>query len=325
MPAPLRTGLAGFRLLVPSDLITSYGKRRAKLSGSTRNVRAGTPVIAGASNTLDRINITGGTNEVQRLTPAQGAADTGGTFKINLLLPSGTVQTASIAFSASLATIQAAIEAVLPNSNRENPTDAPKIRGTNSVVASGGPLFTAAGGLGSAVDLTFTGKFSAQNITATTITSSLTGTTPSITPSTVTAGVYGYASSTTFIGFANEFEQGPLAAPVSGGSAAYGREFAQAPLNLDGPFASSAFEILYWPAGPHPFEFEAAIEPWLPVTAGMVGTSYDLGYNVTYDQFYVSTATTTAAIVKVTAIPDGQLGVYGGLVRATILPAAVAY
>ena len=323
MAAPLIVGFRGFALLSPNDTITSYIKRRAKLSGSTRNVRKHTPVIAGASNTLDRINNTGGVNEVQRLTGA--GSGVGGTFTISWPAPDGvTYTTASLAATATAAQVQQALDNAMPVSYMMAPTDRPNIGGGNFTV-TGGPLFTAGGAVGSTMDITFGNLFSGQNVNAVTINSSLTGTTPGITPSTVTPGTYGYASSTTFIGFAAEWEQGPTAAAVSGGTASYGREFAQAPVNLHGPFATSANPIGFFPLGPHPMEFLAGIEPWVAVSAALVGTDISIGYNTDLDQYYASTATLTNPILRVVGIPDGQVGVYGGLIRCTIVPTAIAY
>ena len=323
MAAPLIAGFKGFALLSPNDTITDYIKRRGKLSGSTRNVRKHTPVISGASNTLDRINNTGGVNEVQRLTAA--GSGVGGTFTISWPAPNGvTYTTASLAATATAAQIQQALDNAMPVSYMMAPTDVPNIGGGNFTV-TGGPLFTSGGAVGSTVDITFGNLFSGQNVSAVTINSSLTGTTPGITPSTVTPGTYGYASSTTFIGFAAEWEQGPTAAAVSGGTASYGREFAQAPVNLHGPFATSTNPIGFFPLGPHPMEFLAAIEPWVAVSAATVGTDVSLGYNTDLDQYYISTQTLTNPIVRVVGIPDGQVGVYGGLVRCTVVPSAIAY
>lgn len=325
MGTPLIAGFAGFSLLAPNDIVSDYMKRRAKLSGSTRNVRKHTPVISGAGNTLDRINNTGGVNEIQTLTGTSGASDVGGTFTISWVLNGVTYTTASLAASATAAQIQTALDNAMPVSNMMAPTDRPNLGPGNFTVA-GGPIFTSAGAVGTAVTITFKNKFSGQNVAQVTITSSLTGTTPAITPTTTTAGTYGYASSTTFIGFSGEWEQGPTAAPVSGGTASFGREFAQAPVNPHGPFATSDNPIAFIPLGPHPIEFLANIEPWIAVAATMVSnsTGYDIGYNTDLDQYYVSTATNSNSLLRVVGIPAGQVGVYGGLVRCTVIPAAIA-
>lgn len=326
MAAPLIAGFKGFALLSPNDSITDYMKRRGKLGGSTRNVRKHTPIIAGTANTMDRINNTGGVNEVQTLTGTSGASDVGGTFTISWVLNSVTYTTASLAASATAAQIQTALDNAMPVSYMMAPTDRPNLGGGNFTVG-GGPIFTSAGAVGTAATITFKNNFSGQNVAQVTITSSLTGTTPAITPTTTTAGTYGYASSTTFIGFAAEWEQGPTAAAVSGGTASYGREFAQAPINLHGPFATSTNPIGFFPLGPHPMEFLASIEPWIAVTDAMVNiaTGYDIGYNTDLDQYYVSTATNSNSLLRVVGIPDGQTGVFGGLVRCTVIPAAIAY
>lgn len=109
---------------------------------------------------------TNGVNEVQRITP--GGTISGGTWQITF----ETQQTAAIAWNATAAAVQAALEAL---SNVE-PGD---------VVVTGGPLASAA------FDITYTRKLGGIDRTQITLQSSLTGSAPTITPSTVTAGVRG--------------------------------------------------------------------------------------------------------------------------------------
>jgi hypothetical protein len=108
-----------------------------------------------------------GTAEVQTLTPS--GTISGGTFTITF---SGQT-TAAIAFNATAATIQAALEAL----SNVAPGD---------VVAAGGPINT------TPVTLTFYSALQGDQPQVT-ITSSLTGSTPAVTPTTTTAGVAGAA------------------------------------------------------------------------------------------------------------------------------------
>lgn len=103
-----------------------------------------------------------GTAEVTTLTPT--GTISGGTFRLTLL----GVQTGDIAFNATAAQIEAAIDAAIPN---------------NSLVVAGGPIST------TAVTLTYSGAYG--DVAQATVQSSLTGSSPVITPTTTTAGVAG--------------------------------------------------------------------------------------------------------------------------------------
>lgn len=109
-----------------------------------------------------------GTAEVQTLTPS--GTISGGTFTITL----GGQTTAPIAFNATAAVVQAALEA-LPN---VVPGD---------VLAAGGPANSVA------ITLTFFGNFIGDAPAVSVSSAGLTGSTPVITPSTTTPGVAGAA------------------------------------------------------------------------------------------------------------------------------------
>lgn len=109
-----------------------------------------------------------GTNEVQSI--AISGSPTGGTFTLTY----DGQTTGAIAYNASAAAVQAALEAI---SNIDS----------GDVACSGGPL------PGTAVTVTFQNKLGGKNVSLLTANSSgLTGgSTPTVTPSTTTAGVRG--------------------------------------------------------------------------------------------------------------------------------------
>jgi len=110
---------------------------------------------------------TDGVDEVQRLTPT--GTISGGDFTITF----EGQETDAIAFNATAAAIQAALEAL---SNVA----------VGEVEVTGGPMNT------TAVDITFTGNKAGTDRTQVTVDDgNLTGSTPVITPSTVTGGVVG--------------------------------------------------------------------------------------------------------------------------------------
>lgn len=105
-----------------------------------------------------------GTNAVQTLTPT--GTISGGTF--NLVYAAGT--TVALAFNATAATIQAALETIF---------------GVGNVTATGGPIST------TPVVVTFAGVQGGKVQALPTVTNNLTGTAPVITPTTTTPGVAG--------------------------------------------------------------------------------------------------------------------------------------
>lgn len=119
--------------------------------------------IAGVHRALGIDNYDPGKDEVQRVSVASA---TGGTFTLTF---EGQV-TGAIAYNASAATVQAALEAL----SNIAPGD---------ITVTGGPLGT------SAVDVTFTGALKASNRTQMTATSSLTGVGAAVTITTPNEGV----------------------------------------------------------------------------------------------------------------------------------------
>jgi hypothetical protein len=109
---------------------------------------------------------TNGVNEVQRLTP--GGTISGGTFRLTF----EGQQTGDIAWDATAAQVQAALEAI---SNV----------GPDDVAVTGGPVQTAF------LAVEFTQSLGGSDRTQMTVQSSLTGSAPTLTPSTTTAGVEG--------------------------------------------------------------------------------------------------------------------------------------
>jgi hypothetical protein len=137
--------------------------RNANSSISSLITRGGSLDVTGLSGT-----ITAGINEVQRITRSGTLSGGTGTFTLHGLT------TTTITHSSNAATIQAVLEAH------------PYI-GAGNVTVTGGPLSS------TNVDITFTGKLAACNMTQLTWNNSLTGG-GTATLSTVTAGVPGYAA-----------------------------------------------------------------------------------------------------------------------------------
>lgn len=271
---------------------------RAKLASSTRDVWKGVPVINATADTFDRVAVQG-TDEVQTLTIT--GTPTGGTFTLTSTITGTRTQsgltfagtTAAIAYNATAAQVQSALEAVL---------------GVGNVTCAGGPF------PGTAVTITFVGQLSATDVAALTVTGSFTGgTSPAGAISTTTAGVVGIVTSTVLLGFSEEWDSGTIPN--------WGRNFAQAPLNMEGPFAASTRKYLIYPDYPGHI-YTANIWPTETVAASMVNTNYSLGWNNTTAQVYVRTGDTSNALVKVVGIPDGQVGKVGGLVDFVVLDGA---
>lgn len=123
-----------------------------------------------ASTTFAKGTILGeliGASEVQLLTP--GGTISGGTWTITF---EGQT-TAALDFDANAATVQAALEAL-------------STIGTGNILVTGGPIDSGA------ITLTFRNQLGFQNVSQVTVDDgSLTGSTPSVTPSTTTAGSSG--------------------------------------------------------------------------------------------------------------------------------------
>lgn len=119
-----------------------------------------------------------GVDEIQVLTP--GGTISGGTYTITLL----GATTAAIAYNATATQIQAALRlAVASLTGTDDVTAANKLI-ADGITVSGGPLSSGA------VTITYDAETS-QDVAQAVVTSSLTGTSPTVTPSTTTAGVAG--------------------------------------------------------------------------------------------------------------------------------------
>lgn len=264
---------------------------RAKLTSSTFDIWKGVPVINATGGTFDRVAVQG-TDEIQRITIT--GTPTGGSFTLTSTITGTRTQsgslftgtTVAIAYNATAATVQTALETIL---------------GVGNVSCAGGPL------PGSVVNITFTGQLSATNVAALSTTDSLTGgSSPASAISTPTSGVIGIVTTATgVIGFSEEWD--------SGTTPNWPRSFVQAPLNLEGPFATTTKQYLIFPDTAGNI-YTGAIWPTETVAATMVNTAYSLGWNNTTAQVYIRTGDTSNAVVKVVGIPDGQVGKVGGLV-----------
>jgi hypothetical protein len=272
---------------------------RLKVSSSTRNIKKGHPIISAASDTCDRAN-TQGTNEVQTLTIT--GTPTGGSFTVTSTITgysrltadnNFTGTTVAVAYNATAAVLQAALETIL---------------GVGNVVCAGGPF------PGTACTITFQGELAVTNVAALSTTDSLTGgSTPASAISTTTAGVNGAITSTVIMGFSEMNDVSPVSQwPTS---------FPQAPLNLDGQYWNSGKPILIHPDMSGEI-YTGAIWPTETVATSLVSTStaYTIGYDVVNDCCYIRTGdTSTNAIVRIVGIPPGQNGVVGGNVDFMIL------
>lgn len=264
--------------------------------GST--IKDGTPVLkssAGAESIL-RVSVTAGVAEVNTITIT--GTPTGGSFTISYTGMGSTQTTAAIAYNATAATVQNALQAL---SNL----------GAGNVTVTGGP------GPGTPYVLTFTGYLASKVITTVTTTDSFTGgSSPASAVVKTTSGTQGRISSTTFFAFADEWETD------IGAAGAYGREFPMPPANLDGKFVTDANAILVEPVGVGKV-FTARISHDVAVAASMSGNTYDIGYNLSRDDFYINTGTTTNALARIVSVQPDQVGIFGGLVDFVIPAAAI--
>jgi hypothetical protein len=120
-----------------------------------------------------------GANEVQTLT--KGGTWSGGTYTITLFPGvDGAVTTSALAYDATAATVQAAVRAALATS-----TEAYIVEYADSITVTGGPLST------TALTITFVGSEGLNVPQATADITNVTGTSPTVTGATTTAGVAG--------------------------------------------------------------------------------------------------------------------------------------
>lgn len=297
--AEKKPGFVGFTPRRPITANTLTPLSRLKLSSSTRNIKKGHPLISATADTCDRA-ATQGTSEVQTLTIT--GTPTGGSFTVTSTITgysrltsdnNFTGTTVAVAYNATAAVLQAALETIL---------------GVGNVVCAGGPF------PGTACTITFGGELAHTNVAALTTTDSLTGgSSPASAITTTTAGVNGAVTSTVILGFSEMNDVSPVSAwPAS---------FSQGPLNLDGPFGFSAKPILIHPDMSGEI-YSANIWPTETVSTSLVSTSvaYTIGYDVANDCCYVRTGdTTTNAIVRIVGIPAGEDGKVGGRVDFMIL------
>jgi len=270
---------------------------RQKLAGSVNVIKKGHPLITGASGTYDLAAVLG-TNEVQTLT----FAGTVTTFTLAITgrrLDTGvsTTETTSLItynadFNVLAANVQRALQ-LLANVGVDNIT----VERTSATVLT----------------VRYKNFLSARNvaqITAPTVNGGGT-----VTPATGTAGVDGYVTSATLLGFADRFERGSITN--------WQRQFAQpTDLNLDGEFWTDPLEMCIFPLRDN--IFRAAIEHDVAVAASMIGTSYPIGWNVDRAQCYVATQQATNAIATVVGVAPDQVGVIGGTVDFIIASGAIA-
>lgn len=300
---PIREGFRGFAL---RDRFIPFLGATKITPNATYPLKKGYPLILASG--LGTVAAVTGTDEIQRITIT--GTPTGGSFTLTYTDPNSVVATtAAIAYNATAAQVQAALEA-LTNI------------GTGNVLAAGGPL------PGSVVNITFQNNLSSTNVTAMTTTDSFTGgSSPASAITTPTSGVRGYITSTQILGFSDEWESGPL-------DGKYPRSFAQAPIELDLPFSgyvngasAPSREIKFTPAaiGAN-VTFIGAVGPYTAVTQALVGTDVDLGWDVTRKEVYVrADGTVSNALARVISIPDNQVGVFGGLVEFVVLAADSYY
>lgn len=257
------------------------------------------PVIINSSGRLEHAAVTG-TNEV--VTLAMTGDPEGGTFTLTF----GGQETAAIPFDATAAEVQAALQAL-------------STIGAGNVECTGGPFPD------DDIVVEFVNALSGTNVGAITDDSTnLTGgTTPGVDETVSPGGALGVVSSTKLAGFSTEWEEGPL-------GDAYGRQFAQAPIELGLPFGGLVAgqdtpnrEIIFYPAVAQNL-FSGAIDATVAVTEALLasgGVACDIGYDPGNKRCYLRTASATNVLAKIVGIREDQYGVYGGVVDFKILDA----
>ncbi len=301
MGTPAFEGFRGLVGLQPGADGVPFRASYFKFAAGT--IKSGTPVILSASgngNAIQRVALTLGVNNVQSLTFTGTVS--GGSFTLSVTTGGVTAVTAAIAWNATAIQVQMALE-LLSNV------------GAGNVTVTGGPA------PGTPFAVTFTNYLGSRVIPVMVRVNSLTGSTPEVVPAEVTAGVQGRISSTAFFAFSNDWETdaSALGDPATGG---YGYEFGHPPANTDGPFWNSPNPINVEPIANGKL-FMANIAHDIAVTNAMVGTTYDIGYNLTRDDFFINTGTTVNPLALITRVVEGQLGLKGGLVEFVMPAAAV--
>lgn len=234
-----------------------------------------------------------GTNEVQRITP--GGTITGGTFTITVPTNArgAAATTAAINFNDAAATVQTKLEA-LANV------------GAGRIAVTGGPINAAA------LTLTYLMELSATDVSQITVTSSLTGTAPTITPSTVTAGVAGDWAGFQTLQWRATASDGVSTSPFSSYAtfiyAAVPSVTITAPLD-EATVTTATYRIAWTTSASPQVKYQVTLTEVdaldVPVTNGQF---YDSGLVVSANLFHdlpVGTLRTGKRLQLVTAVTDG--------------------
>ena len=299
MADALPNGFAGFAPRDVNNAMFDLTLNLPKLSGSTVAIKKGTPLIYDTNSCAGAARQ--GTNEKVEIDLTNGGSvPTTGSFYLLWTPPNGTQLTIGpIAYNASVSDVQKAWDAAVGPGN--------------TLIAnedSGTGVWPTA-----AVDysITFKGKYSARNVGAVTVGTNTMDQTGAPNITVATAGVEGHVTSTTLIGFANDWDAG-------GSIVNWDALFPKAP-NLDDPYGSTK-QYLIQRALPGR-RFVANYDPLYALAQSVVSTTaVDIGYNLDNDQFFIK-PTTTVGLVYVTGLID-PIGKYGGLVEFELKTAAIA-
>lgn len=269
---------------------------RTKLAGSVLAIKKGHPLIVGALGTFDRCAVTG-TNEQQTLTFA--GTVTSFTLAVTARsLTSGisiTATTPAIAYNADFNVLAANVKTqlqLLANVGVDNV----------DVVRTSATVLT----------VTFKNLLSGRDVGAIVSAPSGGGT---LTVATSVAGVNGYVTSTTFLGFADRSELGTIPN--------WQRQFPQPiDLNLDGKTWVDSKETCIFPLRDQ--VFRARIEHDVAVDrATHIDQTYPIGWYPDRQQCYIATLQSTNAVAKIVGVAPDQQGAVGGIVDFIIIPGAI--
>lgn len=301
MAEPLPVGFAGFAPKDPLLRMADMRANRTKVSSSTRVIKPGHPLISAANGTCDRCAVLGTSEVVDIDISNGGSAPTTGVFSFRVTDFGSVVLTSpTVPYNATIAQVQAAWDTMIGPGN----VTVSLLDGTQWPVA------------GTTYRLTFKGKWASRNVGTITAVNNTMNNTGDISNVVSTAGVNGYVSSTTLIGFSTAYD-------VQGGEAyTYGREFAMPPLNLEGKFATDALSILFERLESSR-RFIAAVDPFVALAVSHLDTACDIGWNIDTQQCYIAVGRTDNAIVKPVEILPDQLGLKGGLVEFVVVAANI--
>lgn len=296
----IREGFRGFGL---RDRKIPFLAASLLVANATYPIKPGYPLIP-SSGKITVAAVTG-TNEVQRITVT--GTPTGGLTTATITTPDAATGAIAIPYNATAAQVQVLVNA-LTNVH------------LGDIVVSGGPF------PGTAIDFTFVNDLSATDITSMTLVDAYTGgSSPAAALTTPTAGVRGYITSTKLVGYANEWENGPISN--------WSRNFAQSPIELDLPFsgangtATPDRELKFNPCNVGPdIVYAGSISPYIAVTQALAYNDYDLGWDVTRKELYIRPdGTTSNTLARVVEVPREQIGVVGGWVYFVTLSADSYY